>query len=103
MELLEGVVGVKNQDSLHLAAGIRRFLREKIHHNAAIRAFRGRFFVHFTPSGEQPFQVQGRVVQHEALQKIISGLVAAGQNMGDASAGHGKSVCKFGLREIFGL
>ena len=103
MELLEGVVGVKNQDSLHFTAGIGGFLREKIHHNAALRGFRSRFLVHFAPSGEQPFQIQGGVVQHQALQKIISGLIAAGKNMRDAAAGYGKSVCKFGLREVFGL
>ena len=103
MELLKGVVRVKNKDSLHLTAVIVRFPGKKIQHQAVIRILGRCVLVHFAPSGEQPFKIQGGVVEHQALQEIIARLVAAGKNMGDASARYGKSVRKLSLREIFGL
>ena len=103
MELLKGIVRVKNQDSIHFTAGICSLLREKIHHDTALSVLRGRILVHFASSCEKPFKVKGGVVKHEALQKIISGLVSAGQNMGDTSACNGKGICKLSLREIFCL
>ena len=103
MELFKGIVRVKNKDSIHFTAGICSLLREKIHHDAALSVLRGRILVHFTPSREKPFKVKGGVVKHEALQKIVARLVAAGQNMGNAAARNGECVCKLSLREIFRL
>lgn len=103
MELLKGIVRIKNQDSIHFTSVISSFLREQIHHYAALSVLRGRFLVHFTPSGKKPFKIQGGVVKHQALQKIVPRLVAAGQNMGNAAACNGESVRKLSLREIFCL
>lgn len=103
MELLKGVVGVKNKDSIHFTAVICGLLREEIHHNTALRVLWGWFLVHFAPSGKQPFKIQGGVVKHQALQKIIAGLVAAGQNMGNTAACNGEDIGKLSLREIFCL
>lgn len=81
MELFKGVVRVKHQDSLDFPAGICSFLWEKIQHNTVLSTLRGLFLVHFAPSGEQPLQIQGWVVKHQALKEVVAGLVASGQNM----------------------
>ncbi len=103
MELFKGVVRVKHKDSLDFPAGICRFLREKIHHNAVLSAFRGLFLVHFAPSGEKPFQVKGGVMEHQAFKEVVARLVAPGQNMGHRTARNGKGVGELGLRDILGL
>ena len=103
MELFKGVVRVKHQDSLDFPAGICRFLREKIHHNAVLSAFRGLFLIHFAPSGEQPLQVKGGVMEHQAFKEVVTGLVAPSQNMGHGTARNGKGVGELGLRDILGL
>ena len=103
MELFKGVVRVKHQDSLYFSAGICRFLREKIQHNTVLSTLRGLFLVHFAPSGEQPLQVKGGIMEHQALKEVVAGLVAPGQNMGHGTACNGKGVGELGLRDILGL
>ena len=63
------------------------------------------FFVpiHTSFTRHQPVKVQAREVEQQALQKIIAGFIAAGENMGDGSARHGKGVGKLRLRDVFGL
>ena len=87
MEGLEGVIRVENHNAVNLTRfpGLRK--AEKLHLGDV---FTGDGLPHHpaTPSYE-PFQVQGGVMEEETLQKIIAGLIASAQNIGDAAARHG--------------
>ncbi len=99
-EFLESIVIKEYQDAVNLSGLGRQREGEEI--QLGIVSING-LFVHAAFPGEQPFQIQARVVEQETLQKIVAGFVAAGENMRDTSARDGERVGKLCLREIFGL
>ena len=59
--------------------------------------------VHFPFSAYQPLQIELGVVEDKALQKVVSGLVSPGQNVGHAASGDRQSVCQLGLCNVLCL
>lgn len=103
MELLIGIVGIEDQDPLYTTAGRRGLRGKKTHLNTFRRGFRVHISVHAAFTRDEPVQVQEGIMQEQAFQEIVSGLVASGQNVRDTAAGDGERVGQLRLRNVFRL
>lgn len=103
MELLIGIVGIEDQDPLYTTPGRGGLRGEKTHLNTFRGGFRVHISVHAAFTRDKPVQVQEGIMQEQAFQEIVSGLVASGQNVRDTAAGDGERVGQLGLRNVFRL
>ena len=103
-EILEGIIGVENGDTLHAAGGKGSMNHRQNVSGSTLWGIRGLGIpVHTSFTSHQPVQIQAGEVEEETLQEIVSRFVAPGEDMGNGSPRNGKDIGQLRLRDIFGL
>ena len=99
LEFLECTVLEKDNDAAYLT-GFANFLKISGGEKAFLFLLRR---VHFTLSGYQPLDIEGRVAPRRTLDEVKARLVAPGNDVRDACACNSDAVRKLSLTDIFSL